>query len=56
MKPGTYTFTYSVSTGGSDASLNPTFTFDLVLEDPCDPPEIVETTLVNQSYTISDVS
>ena len=35
MAPGTYTFEFQVSTGGSDPSLNPTFTVDQVLVDPC---------------------
>lgn len=56
VQPGTYTFEYKVSTGGTDAALNPTFTFDVVLQDPCDPPTVATSTLVDQAYTISDVS
>ena len=36
IHPGDYVFTFKVSTGGTDASLNPTFIVTQVLVNPCD--------------------
>lgn len=49
MAPGTYTFTFKVSTGGTDPSLNPTFTVDQTLIDPC----VTATLTVPQSGTLT---
>ena len=51
VPPGTYTFTYQVAAGtGSE-----TFTIDLVVTDPCDPPtSLTKVALENQSYTLTD--
>ena len=54
--PGTYTFTYSVTTGSPDAPLTKTFTFDFILSDACETSVITIPTITDQSYTISDVT
>ena len=48
--PGTYTFTYNVEAG--DAA--ETFTVDLTLVDPCDPPTTTQPDADTFSYTITD--
>lgn len=35
LAPGTYRFTYDVTTGSSDAALNKQFFFDVTIADPC---------------------
>ena len=55
--PGTYTFNFTVSTAGaSDPALTPTFTFDIELKDPCDPPTSLTVTsqISDLSYTITE--
>jgi len=56
--PDVYTFKITVSSGAAaDDDLNPTFDVELTLTDPCLEAvvTVVESTLVDQSYTISDV-
>ena len=42
LPPGTYTFTYQVTTDASVPELTKTFSFNLVLVDICDSPETLE--------------
>ena len=53
--PGDYVYTFKVSSGGSDAALNPTFEITFTLTDPCDPPvSVTSAGLTSQTYTITD--
>ena len=57
LTPGTYTFNFTVSTtGASDPALTPTFTFDIELKDPCDPPTSLEVTDPKNdiTYTVTE--
>ena len=51
VPPGTYTFTYEVEAGTETQ----TFTVDVVLPDPCDPPTSMSPAapFVNQDYTLT---
>ena len=52
VPPGTYTFTFEVDSDG----VKETFSIDLVLQDPCDPPTSMtpSTPFVNQVYTLTE--
>ena len=51
VPPGTYTFTYGVAAGDQAD----TFSIDLVVPDPCDPPtSLTKVAFENQSYTLTD--
>ena len=55
IPPGDYVYTFKVSTGGADASLNPTFEVTQVLVDPCLTPTITAPTVTGPiEYTITD--
>ena len=55
IPPGDYVYTFKVSTGGADASLNPTFPVTQVLVDPCLTPTITTPTITGPfEYTITD--
>ena len=56
LAPGTYTFTFTVSTGGAATALNPTFDFKIILIDPCIQATVGSWSVSNQEYTISDES
>ena len=52
IPPGDYTFTYCVVSGAEKE----TFTINVTLPDPCDPPTSFSVAdFVDQSYTLSDV-
>ena len=53
LAPGNYVHKYTVSTGGSDTELNPSFEVTFTLNDPCDnPSSFTKPSFVDQNYVI----